>query len=924
MSNVINAFFQFLQDHLGLLPSGVATIALFSVLVVVILALVIFARLRSSRKVIEQLAERLGYEPPYGDGQEIVHEEVRKDIVQRGKELKLEQLEIRIGELEAEGQHKDANFTALQKHSQELEEQLRQAALQNDAVAAQMGAQAKTHRTALEQLEQRMRDSEAESNNNLTALHHRSKELEEQLQQAFLRNDKVMALANDQAQAHQRTVEQFDQQMRDVDTENNAKLTAVQRRSKELEEQLLKATQHNEQIVAQATEQLQEHRDTIAKLEGRIRQMEVENETSQNELHQRARQYEEQMREAVRQKDGVLAQAGEVAQAHRESVAQLEERIRQVEGEGRSNLNALQQHAKELEEQLQQVYQQRDQVMAQAGEQAQAHREKLAQVDQHIREIEAQGRDNLNALEQRGRELEEQLGQAALHHERITAQAGEQAQAHRETVAQLEGRMRQMEDESNANQGASQQRARDLEEQLRQAAQHHERIAVEAGEQAKAYRETMAQLEGRLRQVEGESNANLGAVQQYARELEERLQQATLRHEGIAAQASEQARIHGETVGQLEGRIRQMEGESDANLDAVKQYTRELEERLQQATLHHEGIAAQASEQARIHGETVAQLEGRIRQIEGERHESLTALDQRAKDLEEQLERAAIRTDKVTAQAGEQIQGYRMTVEKLEERIHAMATEGNANLSALHQRTQDLENELREATSQHENEKSIAQQAVLERTAGMEQLAARVRDLEAEKEVKGTHLQTLQAHIGELEGQLQEAASRVAPERVEVAKVEAGAGTAEELLHRAEWIMSRAVGAILPHGLVAAEAYASAALAANPQGTAAPELLAELARIRRAYPEGLPPVTEAVTGFDEKAAAFFAADPARVATIADEEAQRRYRAGLNRSALLMTNTALELRQETDAADSPEAARLQEMRAALLARLGDQA
>jgi chromosome segregation ATPase len=856
LSNSINAFFE----------SGVATISLVIILLLAVLALFIFTKLKKARKVIEQLAERLGYEPPYGDGEEIVHEEVRKDIVQRGKEMKIEQLDIRIGELEAEGQHKDATFAALQKHSQELEEQLRQASLQGDAVAAQMGAQAKTHRTALEQLEQRMRDAEAESNNNLTALHHRSQELEEQLQQAFLRNDQVMALANDQAQAHQRNVEQFGQQVRDIEAEHSTKLTAVQRRSKELEEQLQKASQHNEQIVAQATGQIHEHRNTIAQLEGRIRQMEGENESSLNTLQQRARQFEEQMKEAVRQKDGVLAQAGEVAQAHGENVAQLEERIRQVEGEGRANLNGLQQRTKELEEQLAQVYQQRDQVMAQAGEQAQAHRETLAQVELRIHEIETQGNANLNALEQRGRELEEQLQQAAQHHERITVQASEQARAHRETVAQLEGRVRQMEAERNEGVAAYEQRRRDLEDQLRQATQHHERIAVEAGEQAREYRETVAQLEGRIRQMEGESNANLGALQQHARNLEEQLQQ----------------------------------------------------------TAHHrDGIAAQASEQARVHGETVAQLEGRIRQMEGERDESRTALEQRAKDLEEQLERATIRHDQVTSQAGEQIQAYRKTVERLEERIRAMETEGNANLTALHQRNQELENHLQHTTGQHENEKSIAQQAVLERTASMEQLAARVRDLEAEKDGRESHLETLQAHIGELEGQLQQAASQVAPERVGTAKAEAGSGTAGELLDRAEWIVSRAVGAILPHGLVAAEVYASAALAANPQGTEAPQLLAELARIRRAYPEGLPPVTEAVTTFEERATALFASDPTRVAGIADDEAQRRYRAGLNRSALLMTNTALELREKTDATDSPEMARLQEMRASLLARLGDQ-
>src|ERR1039457_4799345 len=187
MSNTISTFFD----------SGVSTILLVIILVLAVLALFLFTKLKKARKAVEQLAERLGYEPPYGDGDEIVLEEVRKDIVQRGKEMKIEQLEIRIGELEAEGQHKDANFAALQKHSQELEEQLRQAALQNDAVTAQKNAETKAHRTALEQVEQRMRDAETESNNNLTALHHRSKELEEQLQHAFLRNDKVMALAND-------------------------------------------------------------------------------------------------------------------------------------------------------------------------------------------------------------------------------------------------------------------------------------------------------------------------------------------------------------------------------------------------------------------------------------------------------------------------------------------------------------------------------------------------------------------------------------------------------------------------------------------------------------------------------------------------------------------------------------------------------
>jgi hypothetical protein len=143
-------------------------------------------------------------------------------------------------------------------------------------------------------------------------------------------------------------------------------------------------------------------------------------------------------------------------------------------------------------------------------------------------------------------------------------------------------------------------------------------------------------------------------------------------------------------------------------------------------------------------------------------------------------------------------------------------------------------------------------------------------------------------------------------------------------LRRAEWITARAVGAIVPYGLVAAESYASAALATNPQGIDAPQLLAELARIRRAYPEGLPSVIEAVTTFDERAATFFAADLARAADLADDEAQRRYRAGLNRSALLVVNTAIELRQQTAEENSPAMLRLQEMKASLLAHLGSNA
>jgi hypothetical protein len=215
-----------------------------------------------------------------------------------------------------------------------------------------------------------------------------------------------------------------------------------------------------------------------------------------------------------------------------------------------------------------------------------------------------------------------------------------------------------------------------------------------------------------------------------------------------------------------------------------------------------------------------------------------------------------------------------------------------------------------------ENEKLSAHQEAFERSAGMERLELQIRGLEAEKDARESHLNTLEEHVKELEDQLQQAASRMPVEKTSVA-----VNPSEQFMRRAEWITACAVGTILPYGLVAAEAYASAALVANPQSTDAPQLLAELARIHRAYPEGLPSVVEAVTTFDERTAGFFSTHLARAADIAEDEAQRRFRAGLNRSALLVANVALDLRLKTDGENSPGTLRLQEMKETLLDRLG---
>jgi len=576
MSDAINAIFQFIESHLGLQPAGVASLALVLVLLLVVLALYLYSRLRGTRHIIASLGEHLGYDPPYGDGAEIFDQEFRKEIVEKGREKKIEQLEQHISEMETETRSKDASLTSLRQHSKELETQLQQVLARSEKLAADSAGHMQTHQTAVEEWEKRLNHMETESNANHTALEQRAKDLEDQLHLVSHRNDEL------------------------------------------------------------------------------------------------------------------TAQAGEHANAYRASVGQLEQRLNEMEAESNATLDAHQEHAKSLEEQLRQATLRGDQISAQAAEQAQLHLAAIDQYEQRIRETEAGSAASLAALHQRTQDLEDQVQQATLRHDQVLEHAGQQSQDLRATIAQLEQRVREMEAESNSNLNALQLRAKDLESQLRQSYLRHEQVATEANEQARAHHSAVAQLEQRISEMEAEHSTNLASLQQHAANLEEQLHQAN---------------------------------------------------------------------------------------------------------------------------------------------------------------------------------------------------------------------------------------NPPAPEPQSVANTSNPTATAESLLHHADWIIARTVGPILSHGLVAAEAYAAAALASDPQNLDAPQMLAELAKIRRAYPEGLPPVTEAVTTFDERAASFFAADPAGAAAATESEARRRARAGMNRSALLATNLALELHQQTHSEDSPSDQSLLELKETLLARLG---
>jgi hypothetical protein len=98
--------------------------------------------------------------------------------------------------------------------------------------------------------------------------------------------------------------------------------------------------------------------------------------------------------------------------------------------------------------------------------------------------------------------------------------------------------------------------------------------------------------------------ANLSAVQQRSKELEDQLQQAELLKNEVTTKFSEEVQAHRATIEQLEQRIRDMEAGSYASQAALERRSKELEERLQQATLQHEQGAAQASEQVQAHRAT--------------------------------------------------------------------------------------------------------------------------------------------------------------------------------------------------------------------------------------------------------------------------------------------------------------------------------
>ncbi len=431
-------------------------------------------------------------------------------------------------------------------------------------------------------------------------------------------------------------------------------------------------------------------------------------------------------------------------------------------------------------------------------------------------------------------------------------------------------------------------------------------------------------LEQRVAELEGEAStrdSSLAAFQQRYTELDDQLQQASLRQKELTTQAGERTQAHHSAIAQLEQRLLDMEAEGYASRADFQRRSSEFEDQLQQATVLAENEKSSARQQLDDRNATIERLELQVRDLEAEidvRNSGLKTLQALVDNLQEELQQASLRHQELIAQSNDQAQAHHQTVDQFEQRIRDLEAQGNTSLSALQQHSRELEDQLQQATLQTKNEKSAAYQETLEQIA--------------EIDARESALKTLQARVTELEGQLQHVADQAAESILAVhsapppaaERQQVAPDTSSELLRRAEWITACAVGAIRPLGLVAAEAYAAAAIAADPHNLDARRLLVELARLRSASPKPLPSVVEAVTTFDDAAAALFGPNLARAADFAEKEARQRYQAGLSRAALPVVNLALALRRQSAADHTPDTLRLNEMKVSLLARLGSNA
>ena len=631
----------------------------------------------------------------------------------------------------------------------------------------------------------------------------------------------------------------------------------------------------------------------------------------------------------------------------------LEERVRELEAEiaaERAALQPLRERSKELEDRTGQTDRQHEEAEAQATEAARAHQFAVEEFELRVRNLQtdcdARG-TSLQALHARCDELEAQLRLATAETESTRAQADQAGQVHRATVEEQALLSRELAAEGTAKDQRLQDlqlQVKALEGQLEAAAADQQAALAKVDEDAQARRAPIEEIEAQVRGLRLESDEKglvLQNLNARCEELEGQLLCAANENTEVQEEAQLTFEAHRAEVEALELKLSELAQESaakDANLQQIELQLKTLEERLEQAAAENEAAAAKAGEAAQAYQSTVGELEQRLNNLLGAseaKDANLQTLEGRCEALEGELRKASVANETTSTQAAQAAQAHDAAIEQLEKRICNLQSEGeekDARLEAHQQRNEALESRLREVALANEAAVAQAGETALADRLAVEELQMRVRNLQSEGEEKDASLGVLEVRCLGLEEELRQASAQkaesgttvVPSQALAVQRADDAEQLSELLYRRAEWTVARAVGGVRSLGLVAAEAYASAAVAADPESRQAHDLLAEVELLLNSAPQSRHSASLAITTFEQQASQLFECDPSAAGDKAEEEALQRYRAGLGPSALPVADLALAMRLQSAGEESPRTLAAQSLRAALLARVGREA
>ena len=141
------------------------------------------------------------------------------------------------------------------------------------------------------------------------------------------------------------------------------------------------------------------------------------------------------------------------------------------------------------------------------------------------------------------------------------------------------------------------------------------------------------------------------------------------------------------------------------------------------------------------------------------------------------------------------------------------------------------------------------------------------------------------------------------------------------LMRRARWAASHASGEVLEMGLTVAEAYAIAATVFDPEMNLGVALVEDIEAFRTAEGLWVPPLMQALAGFDDRADNLFDIDRVSEANTAESEASDLLRRGHYHLARAQIERALELRVQTVGSEALSTLRAQQLKCQVLLRLG---